>query len=365
MSRYTNCISSPTVPSDWPYCNLDSAMSPSVYPQPINACRHHGRGTIKTTDQLRMTAPEEEWERVNGDPFQSSLCALWNAPLSGSRRIASLLFERSISFSLALAPTRLHYRARNSYTPLQSWTKSSGFWRLALSRNLVFLKVALVMETREVMGIVTEGGRSCKSGSNLTEAIGSPVREPQGKLSQRSCLSPDSYSRDRAELVMDESSRTTLCADVRSHGTPSSGERHRSDHHHKDGSSTDNESDFYEEIDVSCTPESMDYPTAKGGFWHQCAFVWFEMNQRHNRLRNQLFKHTGAEIETSFLKRAGFQNVSPMKSCIGSRRHCRCCIAVSLHWPQCRLQARCGESNQECFCSSWIISPSRSILAWM
>lgn len=158
------------------------------------------------------------------------------------------------------------------------------------------------METREVMGIVTEGGRSCKSGSNLTEAIGSPVREPQGKLSQRSCLSPDSYSRDRAELVMDESTRTTLCADVRSHGTPSSGERHRSDHHHKDGSSTDNESDFYEEIDVSCTPESMDYPTAKGGFWHQCAFVWFEMIQRHNRLRNQLFKHTGAEIETSFFK---------------------------------------------------------------
>ncbi|CAL9691080.1 unnamed protein product [Knipowitschia caucasica] len=32
---------------------------------------------------------------------------------------------------------------------------------------------------------------------------------------------------------------------------------------HKDGSSSEPESDFYEEIDVSCTPESMDYPTGK------------------------------------------------------------------------------------------------------
>lgn len=124
------------------------------------------------------------------------------------------------------------------------------------------------MESREEMVIVAEGGRSGKSGSNLTKAIGSPVREPQGKLSQRSCLSPSSgsYSRDRTEVVMDESTRTNLCTDVRSHGTLSSGERHRTDHHHKDGSSSDNESDFYEEIDVSCTPESMDYPSAKGGF---------------------------------------------------------------------------------------------------
>lgn len=132
------------------------------------------------------------------------------------------------------------------------------------------------MEGREEMVIVAEGGRS---GSNLTEAIGSPVREPQGKLSQRS-LSPGgsvSYSVDRTELVMDESARTNLCTDVRSHGTPASGERHRTDHHHKDGSSSDNESDFYEEIDVSCTPESMDYPTAKGAFRLQRTFMWFEL----------------------------------------------------------------------------------------
>nr|XP_061808963.1 homeobox protein XHOX-3-like [Nerophis lumbriciformis] len=35
--------------------------------------------------------------------------------------------------------------------------------------------------------------------------------------------------------------------------------------HHQDGSSSDTESDFYEEIDVSCTPESMDYPSNKDG----------------------------------------------------------------------------------------------------
>lgn len=131
------------------------------------------------------------------------------------------------------------------------------------------------MEGREEMLMVAEGGRGGKSGSNLTEAIGSPVREPQGKLSQRSCVSPGSmsYSRDRTELVMDASTRTNLCADVRSHGSPSPGERHRADHHHhKEASSSDNESDFYEEIDVSCTPESMDYPTAKGGFRRQRRF---------------------------------------------------------------------------------------------
>ena len=116
--------------------------------------------------------------------------------------------------------------------------------------------------------MLAEGGQLGKSGSNLTEAIGSPVREAQGKPGHRSCLSPDAapYSRDRTEVVMEESARRNLCADMRPVGTSSSGERHRSDHHHKDGSSSDTESDFYEEIDVSCTPESMDYPTAKGRF---------------------------------------------------------------------------------------------------
>lgn len=125
----------------------------------------------------------------------------------------------------------------------------------------------LVMESREEMVMLAEGGQLGKSGSHLTEAIGSPAREPQGKPGHRTCLSPGAapYSRDRTEVVIEESARRNMCADMRPVGTSSSGERHRTDHH-KDGSSSDTESDFYEEIDVSCTPESMDYPTAKGRF---------------------------------------------------------------------------------------------------
>lgn len=120
--------------------------------------------------------------------------------------------------------------------------------------------------------MLAEGSQLGKSGSNLSGAVGSPVREPQGKQGHRSCLSPGAapYSRDRAEVVMEESARRNMCADMRPVGTSSSGERHRSDHPHKDGSSSDTESDFYEEIDVSCTPESMDYPTAKGRLGAAC-----------------------------------------------------------------------------------------------
>lgn len=91
---------------------------------------------------------------------------------------------------------------------------------------------------------------------------GIPAREPQGKPGHRSCLSPGAapYSRERTtELAPEESARRSMCADTRSVTVSSSGVRH-----HKDGSSSDNESDFYEEIDVSCTPDSMDYPTSKG-----------------------------------------------------------------------------------------------------
>ena len=114
--------------------------------------------------------------------------------------------------------------------------------------------------------MLAEGGQLGRSGSNLSEAAGNTVREPQAKPSHRSCLSPGAapYTRDRTELAVEESARRNMCADVRPVGTSSSEERHRTDHTHKDGSSSDTESDFYEEIDVSCTPESMDYPTAKG-----------------------------------------------------------------------------------------------------
>lgn len=130
----------------------------------------------------------------------------------------------------------------------------------------------LVMESREEMVMLAEGGQLAKSVANLTEAAGTPVREPQG-----SCLSPASapYSRDRTELLMEESARRNRRSDMRPVDTSSSG---LTDHHRKDGSSSDTESDFYEEIDVSCTPESMDYPTSKGRIrgWHaREGLVWF------------------------------------------------------------------------------------------
>ncbi|KAF3707603.1 Homeobox protein XHOX-3 [Channa argus] len=115
------------------------------------------------------------------------------------------------------------------------------------------------------MVMLAEAGQIGKSGANLSEGIGSPVREPQGKQVQKSCLSPGAapYSRERTEMDVEESARRNICADTRQVGTSSSGERRRTDFPHKDGSSSDTESDFYEEIDVSCTPESLDYPTVK------------------------------------------------------------------------------------------------------
>ncbi|KAM9737721.1 homeobox even-skipped homolog protein 1 [Menidia menidia] len=123
------------------------------------------------------------------------------------------------------------------------------------------------MESREEAARLAEGGQRGGRGPGLSEAIGSPGREPQGKPSHKGCLSPVSapYSRDRTELAVEESARRTMCADMRAVvGTSSSAERHRAELPHKDASSSDTESDFYEEIDVSCTPESMDYSATKG-----------------------------------------------------------------------------------------------------
>ncbi|KAM9824172.1 homeobox even-skipped homolog protein 1 [Neosynchiropus ocellatus] len=111
------------------------------------------------------------------------------------------------------------------------------------------------MDSRE--DVVMEGGQTDKSDS-------SGGRSPQAKQDHRSPLSPLSpgtapYSRDRAELA-EESARRNM------RPIPSStGHRlHQAAHPRKDNSSSDTESDFYEEIDVSCTPESMDYPTQHG-----------------------------------------------------------------------------------------------------
>lgn len=74
----------------------------------------------------------------------------------------------------------------------------------------------------------------------------------QGKPGHRGCVSP--YSRDTSE----ERIRSVAAPSANAERQPGGEQTH------KDGSSSDPESDFYEEIDVSCTPESMDYPTAKG-----------------------------------------------------------------------------------------------------
>ncbi|CDQ94568.1 unnamed protein product [Oncorhynchus mykiss] len=124
------------------------------------------------------------------------------------------------------------------------------------------------MENRKEMVMLAEGGQLGtvvgKTGSNFSEAVGSPAQEPQGKTVHRNCLSPGSapYSRDRADEEV-EGAQGRVCADVRPVGMSSSTERHRIDHTNKETSSSDTESDFYEEIDVSCTPESMDYPNGK------------------------------------------------------------------------------------------------------
>ncbi|CAL8372232.1 unnamed protein product [Boreogadus saida] len=126
------------------------------------------------------------------------------------------------------------------------------------------------MENRKEMVMLAEEGQHGtavgKNRSNLSEAIGSPAREPQGKPVPRNCTSPGaaSYTRDRAGMEMEESVRRNMCADMRPVNVSSSSERHRNDRPHREASSSDTESDFYEEIDVSCTPESMDYPTSKG-----------------------------------------------------------------------------------------------------
>ncbi|XP_077446836.1 homeobox even-skipped homolog protein 1 [Stigmatopora argus] len=78
----------------------------------------------------------------------------------------------------------------------------------------------------------------------------SPGRRTLGKPEHGRCgVGVSAFARTEAVMEM-ELARRTL------------GERPRGSRH-QDGSSSDTESDFYEEIDVSCTPESMDYPSNK------------------------------------------------------------------------------------------------------
>ncbi|XP_077347472.1 homeobox even-skipped homolog protein 1 [Lithobates pipiens] len=129
------------------------------------------------------------------------------------------------------------------------------------------------MEARKEMVMFLEGGQLGtlvgKRMSNLSDTVGSPIQEPQEKMLPRSCLSPRSgplAPRERAEEEVEVVSGTRA-------GRRSPALRLSSPHpdslsgkgHH---SSSDTESDFYEEIEVSCTPDcttaSSDYQHSKG-----------------------------------------------------------------------------------------------------
>lgn len=136
-----------------------------------------------------------------------------------------------------------------------------------------------VMDSAKGMLMRAEGGQvgtlSAKTGSNSTEATGDMRKLPDKSINQNS-LSPVSYSQN---LVDDATmgQRSGKYGDVSLASKPSAPDRDLSDIPNKDASSSDAESDLYEEIDVSCTPESMDYPSGQGkncGSWYYCLFVF-------------------------------------------------------------------------------------------
>lgn len=178
-----------------------------------------------TTALLTMTAREER--EGNGDPSQISC-----STLERSHRTAPRL----------LLPS---YQAPGD---------------LALCSRLT------VMDSAKDM-LRTEGGQvgtlSAKTVSNLTEATGDPMRKLPDKPVNQNRLSPVPFSQN----LMDDATkghRSAKYGDVTLASKPSAPDRDLSDIPNKEASSSDAESDLYEEIDVSCTPESMDYPSGQG-----------------------------------------------------------------------------------------------------
>ncbi|KAM4705647.1 LOW QUALITY PROTEIN: homeobox even-skipped homolog protein 1 [Rhinophrynus dorsalis] len=195
-------------------------------------------GTVMTIAPLRMTAKEEG----NGDPSQSQ----YSTEECRHRRVT---LDLSSACLLLLLP--------------------------APSVLLTF-----TMESRKEMVMFLEGGQLGtlvgKRMSNLSDTVGSPIQEPQEKMIPRSCLSPRAgpiAPRERSEEEVEvlsgtgQESRTAAAALLLS--SPPHPPRHPDTHsakgHH---SSSDTESDFYEEIEVSCTPdcttESSEYQHSKG-----------------------------------------------------------------------------------------------------
>lgn len=108
--------------------------------------------------------------------------------------------------------------------------------------------------------------RGTISGAELTEITGSPAREPHQKVIQGVCPSPrsPSYLQSGSEAVMMEGARNGTYGDTRPTGKPSPLIGEKPERPNKEPCSSSEESDFYEEIDVSCTTDSMDYPDKQG-----------------------------------------------------------------------------------------------------
>lgn len=130
----------------------------------------------------------------------------------------------------------------------------------------LFSSVTVMDSAKEIM-MRAEGGQagtlSAKTGSNLTEAPGDPLRKLPDKPINQNSLSPVSYSQSSVDDAT-KGHRSAKYGDVTLSSKPSLPDRDLSDIPNKDASSSDAESDLYEEIDVSCTPESMDYPNGQG-----------------------------------------------------------------------------------------------------
>ncbi|XP_076157512.1 homeobox even-skipped homolog protein 1 [Alosa pseudoharengus] len=108
--------------------------------------------------------------------------------------------------------------------------------------------------------------RGTISGAELTDTTRSPAREPHQKALQGTCPSPrsPSYLQSGSESVMMEGSRNGKYGDTRPAGKSSPIIGDKPERPNKEPCSSSEESDFYEEIDVSCTTDSMEYPDKQG-----------------------------------------------------------------------------------------------------
>ncbi|KAJ1062931.1 hypothetical protein K5549_004960 [Capra hircus] len=127
------------------------------------------------------------------------------------------------------------------------------------------------MESRKDMVMFLDGGQLGtlvgKRVSNLSEAVGSPLPEPPEKMVPRGCLSPRAgppAARERGGGGLEE--EPAAGAAVLGPGPPAASADSLSGQGQP--SSSDTESDFYEEIEVSCTPDcatgNAEYQHSKG-----------------------------------------------------------------------------------------------------